>query len=160
FRHALEPDSRHARTAARRPSQAVRGGGAVRAAAAPLRGGGASDRCEARSLSGRGRGDETVVRLILDSSTGGYPVLIGSNLHRELRNVIARLDPTGAAIVTDTNARPWALKVAKAIKRAGLKTSRLATPPGERSQSLLRTQAAPAFLARQQIDRRRCGTAA
>ena len=97
-----------------------------------------------------------MVRLILDSSTGGYPVLIGSNLHRELRNVIARLDPTGAAIVTDTNARPWALKVAKAIKRAGLKTGLLAIPAGERSKSLLRLQEVLAFLERQQIDRGGC----
>jgi len=97
-----------------------------------------------------------VVRLILDSSTGGYPVLIGSNLHRELRNVIARLDPTGAAIVTDTNARPWALKVAKAIKRAGLKTGLLAIPAGERSKSMLRLQEVLAFLERQQIDRGGC----
>ena len=97
-----------------------------------------------------------MVRLILDSSTGGYPVLIGSNLHRELRNVIARLDPTGAAIVTDTNARPWALKVAKAIKRAGLKTGLLAIPAGERSKSMLRLQEVLAFLERQQIDRGGC----
>jgi len=97
-----------------------------------------------------------VVRLILDSSTGGYPVLIGSNLHRELRNVIARLDPTGAAIVTDANARPWALKVARAIKRAGLKTGLLAIPAGERSKSMLRLQEVLAFLERQQIDRGGC----
>jgi len=97
-----------------------------------------------------------VVRLILDSSTGGYPVLIGSNLHRELRNVIARLDPTGAAIVTDTNARPWALKVARAIKRAGLKTGLLAIPAGERSKSMLRLQEVLAFLELQQIDRGGC----
>ena len=97
-----------------------------------------------------------MVRLILDSSTGGYPVLIGSNLHRELRNVIARLDPTGAAIVTDANARPWALKVARAIKRAGLKTGLLAIPAGERSKSMLRLQEVLAFLERQQIDRGGC----
>ena len=97
-----------------------------------------------------------MVRLILDSSSGGYPVVIGSNLHRELRNVIARLDPTGAAIVTDTNARPWALKVAKAIKRAGLKTGLLAIPAGERSKSMLRLQEVLAFLERQQIDRGGC----
>ena len=40
-----------------------------------------------------------MVRLILDSASGGYPVLIGTNLHRELRNVITRLDPTSAAII-------------------------------------------------------------
>src|SRR5207253_101763 len=45
---------------------------------------------------------------------------MGTNLQRELRNVITRMDPTGAAIVTDTNVRPWAVKVAKAIKGAGV----------------------------------------
>ncbi len=80
-----------------------------------------------------------MVRLILDSSTGGYPVLIGTNLQRELRNVVSRLDPTGAAIITDTNVRPHAVKVAKAIKRAGLKTSIHAIPASERSKSMRRS---------------------
>ena len=74
-----------------------------------------------------------MVRLILDSSMGSYPVLIGTNIHRELRSVVSRLDPTGVAIVTDTNVRPWAAKVDKTIKRAGLKTSILTVPAGERS---------------------------
>src|SRR5213079_1271585 len=93
---------------------------------------------------------------ILDSSSGGYPVLIGTNLHRELRNVITRLDPTGAAIVTDTNVRPWALKVAKAIKRAGLKTSLLVLPAGERSKSLAQLERILTFLERQKVDRGGC----
>ena len=97
-----------------------------------------------------------MVRLILDSSSGGYPVLIGANLHRELRNVITRLDPTGAAIVTDTNARPYAVKVAKAIKRAGLKTSIHAVPASERSKSMEQLQGVLGFLERQQIDRAGC----
>jgi 3-dehydroquinate synthase len=94
-----------------------------------------------------------LVRLILDTPSGGYPVLIGINLARELRNAITRLDPTGAAIVTDTNVRPWAVKVAKAIKRAGLKTAILAVPAGERSKSLARLDEVLGFLERQHIDR-------
>ena len=94
-----------------------------------------------------------MVRLILDSSSGSYPVLIGSNLQRELRNVVARLDPTGAAIVTDTNVRPWAVKVAKAIKRAGLKTSIHVIPASERSKSMAQLLGVLSFLERQRIDR-------
>ena len=94
-----------------------------------------------------------MVRLILDSSSGSYPVLIGSNLQRELRNVVARLDPTGAAIVTDTNVRPWAVKVAKAIRRAGLKTSIHVIPASERSKSMAQLLGVLSFLERQRIDR-------
>ncbi len=97
-----------------------------------------------------------MVRLILDSSAGGYPVLIGTNLQRELRNVITRLDPTGAAIITDTNVRPWALKVAKAIKRVGLKTAILTIPASERSKSMLQLQHVLSFLERQRVDRGGC----
>jgi 3-dehydroquinate synthase len=94
-----------------------------------------------------------LVRLILDTPSGGYPVVIGTNLQRELRNAISRLDPTGAAIVTDANVRPWAVKVAKTIKRAGLKTAILSVPAGERSKSLERLQEVLGFLERQHIDR-------
>jgi len=97
-----------------------------------------------------------LVRLILDSPSGGYPVLMGTNLQRELRNVITRMDPTGAAIVTDTNVRPWAVKVAKAIKGAGLKTAIHAIPAGERSKSMLQLEGVLSFLERQQIDRGGC----
>ena len=97
-----------------------------------------------------------MVRLILDSSAGGYPVLIGTDLNRELRNVITRLDPTGAAIVTDANVRPYALKVARAIKRAGLKTAIHTIPAGERSKSMTQLVAVLAFLERQRIDRGGC----
>ena len=97
-----------------------------------------------------------MVRLILDSSTGGYPVLIGTNLQRELRNVVTRLDPTGVAIVTDRNVRPYALKVAKAIKRAGLKTAIHAIPASERSKSMSQLQSVLGFLEKQQIDRGGC----
>ena len=97
-----------------------------------------------------------MVRLILDSSSGGYPVLIGTNMQRELRDVVTRLDPTGAAIVTDTNVRPFANKVAKAIKRAGLKTAIHSIPAGERSKSMTQLEDVLAFLEREQIDRGGC----
>jgi len=97
-----------------------------------------------------------VVRLILDSSSGGYPVLIGTNMQRELRDVVTRLGPTGAAIVTDSNVRPYANKVAKAIKRAGLKTAIHSIPAGERSKSMTQLEGVLAFLERQQIDRGGC----
>jgi 3-dehydroquinate synthase len=70
--------------------------------------------------------------------------------------VVTRLDPTGAAIVTDTNVRPWAVKVAKAIKRAGLKTAIHAIPAGERSKSLSQLETVVSFLERQRIDRGGC----
>ncbi len=97
-----------------------------------------------------------MVRLILDSSTGSYPVVIGSNIHRELRSVVSRLDPTGAAIITDSNVRPWAVKVAKSIKRAGLKTAIHVIPAGERSKSIDQLHEVLAFLERQRIDRGGC----
>jgi len=97
-----------------------------------------------------------LVRLILDSSSGGYPVLIGTNLHREVRNVITRLDPTSAAIVTDSNVRPWAVKVAKAIKRAGLKTAIHTIPASERSKSISQLENVLSFFERQQLDRGGC----
>ena len=97
-----------------------------------------------------------MVRLILDSSSGGYPVLIGTDIKSELRNVITRLDPTGAAIVTDSNVRPYASKVAKAIKRAGLKTAIHTIPAGERSKSITELQSVLTFLERQQLDRGGC----
>jgi len=94
-----------------------------------------------------------LVRLILDSPSGSYPVIIGSNIHRELRGAVARLDPTGVAIVTDSNVRPWANKVAKSIKRAGLKTAIHMIPAGERSKSIHQLHEVLAFLERQRIDR-------
>src|SRR6266571_34030 len=81
---------------------------------------------------------------------------MGTNLQRELRNVITRMDPTGAAIVTDTNVRPWAVKVAKAIKRAGLQTAIHVLPAGERSKSMVELERILTFLERQRIDRGGC----
>ena len=94
-----------------------------------------------------------MVRLILDSASGSYPVLIGTNLQRELSTMVSRLDPTGAAIVTDSNVRPWAVKVAKAIKRAGLKTAIHTVEAGERSKSMARLEEVLRFLERERIDR-------
>ena len=87
-----------------------------------------------------------MVRLILDSPSGSYPVIIGSNIHRELRGAVARLDPTGVAIVTDSNVRPWAARVAKSIKRAGLKTAIHVIPAGDRMKSIHHLHEVLAFL--------------
>ncbi len=97
-----------------------------------------------------------MVRLILDSATGSYPVLIGSNIHRELRSLMSRFDPTGVAIITDANVRPWATRVAKSIKRAGVKTPIHVIPVGERSKSMTQLHEVLAFLERQNIDRGGC----
>jgi 3-dehydroquinate synthase len=48
------------------------------------------------------------------------------------------------------------VKVAKAIKRAGLKTAIHAIPAGERSKSMAQLQAVLSFLERQQLDRGGC----
>ena len=66
---------------------------------------------------------------------------------------MTRLDPTGAAIVTDAHVRPWANRVAKAIKRAGLKTSIHAVPGGERAKSMRHLEEVLSYLERQRIDR-------
>jgi 3-dehydroquinate synthase len=97
-----------------------------------------------------------VVRLIVEAPAGSYPVVIGSNIPRELRGAVARLDPTAAAIVTDANVLPWAKKVAKNIKRAGLKTPIHVVRPGERSKSMSALGDVLAFLERQKVDRGGC----
>jgi 3-dehydroquinate synthase len=94
-----------------------------------------------------------VVRLIIEVPSGTYPVVIGSNLNRELRGVIARLDPATAAIVTDRNVLPWAKRVARSVKRAGVKTPIHVVPPGERSKSMAALLDVLAFLERQRVDR-------
>jgi 3-dehydroquinate synthase len=97
-----------------------------------------------------------MVRLIIEAPAGSYPVVIGSNIHRELRGALARLDPTSAAIVTDANALPWARKVARAIKRAGVKTPIHVLHPGERSKSIAALGDVLAFFERQKVDRAGC----
>ena len=97
-----------------------------------------------------------MVRLIIEAPAGSYPVVIGSGIHRELRGAVARLDPTAAAIVTDANVLPWAKKVARGIKRAGVKTPIHVMRPGERSKSLDTLGDVLAFLERQKVDRGGC----
>jgi 3-dehydroquinate synthase len=94
-----------------------------------------------------------VVRLIVDAARGTYPVIIGTDVHRELRNIVRRLDPSSAVIVTDTNVRPWANKIAKAVKPAGVKPSIHVVPAGERSKSMSALRDVLAFFERKKIDR-------
>ncbi len=97
-----------------------------------------------------------MVRLIIEAPAGSYPVVIGSNINRELRGAVARLDPTSAAIITDSNVLPWARKVARTIRHAGVKTPIHVIPPGERSKSLSALGDALSFLERQKVDRGGC----
>ena len=97
-----------------------------------------------------------MVRLIIETPSGSYPVVIGSNINRELRGAVARLDPTSAAIVTDSNVLPLAKKVARTIKRAGVKTPIHVIRPGERSKSLGAAGDVLNFLERQKVDRAGC----
>jgi 3-dehydroquinate synthase len=97
-----------------------------------------------------------VVRLIVEAPAGSYPVVIGSNIHRELRGAVAQLDPTAAAIITDANVLPWARKVARTIKRAGVKTPIHVIRPGERSKSMTALGEVLSFLERQKVDRAGC----
>jgi len=97
-----------------------------------------------------------MVRLIVEAPAGSYPVVIGSNIQRELRGAVARLDPTAAAIVTDANVLPWAKKVARTVKRAGVKTPIHVILPGERSKSMAAFGEVLAFLERQKVDRGGC----
>ena len=97
-----------------------------------------------------------MVRLIIEAPAGSYPVVIGSNINRELRAAVSRLDPTAAAIVTDRNVLPWAKKVARTVKRAGVKTPIHVIRPGERSKSLGVLGEVLAFLERQKVDRGGC----
>ncbi len=94
-----------------------------------------------------------MVRLIVDAAGGTYPVVIGTGVHRELRNVVRRLDPSSAVIVTDSNVRPWATRVAKAMKPAGVKPSIHVVPAGERSKSMSVLRDVLAFFERQKVDR-------
>src|SRR5258707_4910287 len=94
-----------------------------------------------------------VVRLIVDAARGSYPVIIGTDVHRELPSVVRRLDPSSAVIVTDSNVRPWAHKVAKAIKPAGVKPVIHVVPATERSKSMTALRDVLAFLERQNVDR-------
>ena len=97
-----------------------------------------------------------MVRLILEAPGGSYPVVIGTGLQKELRATMGRLDPTSVVIVTDTNVKPWAARVARAIRRAGLKSPTYVMPAGERSKSVERLQDLLHFLERSRVDRGGC----
>src|SRR5438128_44971 len=66
------------------------------------------------------------------------------------------IDDDNWALITDRNVRPWALKVAKAIKRVGLKTPIHVIPASERSKSMAQLEEVLSFLERRQIDRGGC----
>jgi 3-dehydroquinate synthase len=97
-----------------------------------------------------------LVRLIIEAPAGSYPVVIGSDINRELRGAVSRLDPTSAAIITDRNVLPWAKKVARTVKRAGVKTPIHVIHPGERSKSLSALGEVLTFLERERVDRGGC----
>jgi 3-dehydroquinate synthase len=97
-----------------------------------------------------------LVRLIVDTWSGTYPVHIGQGALGELKPTLARLDPTGVVIVTDTNVAGWAQAVAKSIKSSRLKPSVYAVPASERSKSLAALGGLLAFLERRRIDRGGC----
>jgi 3-dehydroquinate synthase len=94
-----------------------------------------------------------LVRLIVDAARGSYPVIIGNGVHGELRNVVRRLDPSSAVIVTDSNVRSWANRVAKAVKPTGVRPSIYVVRAGERSKSMSALRDVLAFFERQKIDR-------
>ena len=97
-----------------------------------------------------------MVRLIVDTSGGTYPVHIGRGALKELKPTLARLDPTGVVIVTDTNVAKWARTIAKSLKSSRLKPSIHVVPAGERSKSLTALGGLLAFLERKHIDRGGC----
>ncbi len=97
-----------------------------------------------------------MVRLVVDAPGGSYPVLIGGDAVRDLRTIAKRLDPSGIAIVTDTNVRPWARRVAKGLKSTRVKTSIHVLRPGERSKSISTLTEVLRFFERSRIDRSGC----
>src|SRR5206468_14916 len=111
-----------------------------------------------RPLTGRRRGRRarTVVRLIVDTSGGTYPVHIGKGALKELKPTLSRLEPTGIVIVTDTNVVKRAQAVAKSIRSSRLKPSVYVLPAGERSKSLTALGGLLAFMERKRINRGGC----
>lgn len=96
------------------------------------------------------------MRLIVDTSSGTYPVHIGSGALKELKPTLARLEPTGVVLVTDTNVAPWARTIAKSIRTARLRPFLYTVPASERSKSLTALGGLLAFLERKRIDRGGC----
>lgn len=96
------------------------------------------------------------MRLIVDTSGGTYPVHIGKGALRELKPTLARLEPTGVVLVTDTNVVNWAQSIAKSLRSARLKPLVYTVPASERSKSLTALGGLLAFLERKRIDRGGC----
>src|SRR5579859_19602 len=94
-----------------------------------------------------------MVRLIVDTPGGTYPVHIGAGAMKVLKPTLARLEPTGVVIVTDANVRPWAQAVAKTLKTARLKPLIYVVPATERSKSLAALGGLLAFMERKRVDR-------
>jgi 3-dehydroquinate synthase len=94
-----------------------------------------------------------MVRLIVDTPGGTYPVHIGAGALKVLKPTLARLEPTGVVVVTDANVRPWAQAVAKTLKSSRLKPLIYVVPASERSKSLSALGGLLAFMERKRIDR-------
>jgi 3-dehydroquinate synthase len=94
-----------------------------------------------------------MVRLIVDTPGGTYPVHIGAGALNVLKPTVARLEPTGVVVVADANVRPWAQAVAKSLKGSRLKPLTYIVPASERSKSLSSLGGLLAFMERKRIDR-------
>lgn len=94
-----------------------------------------------------------MVRLIVDTSGGTYPVHIGRGALKELKPTVTRLDPTGVVIVTDENVVPWAKTIAKSIRTSRLKPALYVVPASERSKSMTALAGLLGFMERKRIDR-------
>ncbi|TMC89696.1 MAG: 3-dehydroquinate synthase [Chloroflexi bacterium] len=97
-----------------------------------------------------------MVRLIVDTPGGTYPVHIGQGALKELKPTMARLEPTSAVIITDSNVLPLAKSVGKLLKSARVKAAIHAVPAAERSKSLAALGNVLAFMERKRLDRGGC----
>jgi 3-dehydroquinate synthase len=97
-----------------------------------------------------------VVRLIVDTPGGTYPVHIGRGALKELRPTMTRIDPTAAVIVTDANVVSWAQAVAKTVKASRVRAETYVVPATERSKSLAALGDVLGFMERKRIDRGGC----
>jgi len=97
-----------------------------------------------------------MVRLIVDTPGGTYPVHIGRGALKELKPTMARLEPTSAVIITDSNVVPLARSVGKLLKGARVKAAIYAVPAAERSKSLAALGNVLAFMERKRLDRGGC----
>jgi 3-dehydroquinate synthase len=97
-----------------------------------------------------------VVRLIVDTPGGTYPVHIGRGALKELRPTMARLDPTGVVIVADANVVHWAKAAAGVLQSTRLKSVTYVVPASERSKSYPALGELLGFLEGKRIDRGGC----